>query len=475
MSRARFGPIVELLSQLRQRRKRCTRAERDREAARALRALVRRRQPAPLRGRGDRSGRRARGRGRRCARRRPADARAGRAQARRHERRRDPHALSRGEHGRYVYRASSPGCTRSRRPRCGSPASTALQKPLLHLHTQFNRDLPWAEIDMDFMNLNQSAHGDREFGYLRDPDAACARKTVVGPLAGSGRLARIGGWSRAACGWHEAQDLDGRAVRRQHAQRRRHRRRQGRGAAAARDLGQWLRRRRARRRGRRASPADAVDALLAEYEASYELAPELRAGGARRRSLVDAARIEAGLRTFLERRRLRRLHRLPSRISHGLRQLPGIAVAAADGRRATASAPRATGRPPRSLRIVKVMAAGLRGGTSFMEDYTYHFAPADRRSSARTCSRSARRSPRTGRPARSTRCRSAGARTPSGSCSPPRRARGRRRPARPGWPLPPGRKRGRRRRAPERRSRGSRLHARSGSPGRTSRPPPRHG
>ena len=82
----------------------------------------------------------------------------------------------------------------------------ALQKPLLHLHTQFNRDLPWAEIDMDFMNLNQSAHGDREFGYLATR-MRLRRKTVAGHWTEPSVLERIGTWSRAACGWHEAQSL----------------------------------------------------------------------------------------------------------------------------------------------------------------------------------------------------------------------------------------------------------------------------
>jgi L-arabinose isomerase len=82
----------------------------------------------------------------------------------------------------------------------------ALQKPLLHLHTQFNRDLPWAEIDMDFMNLNQSAHGDREFAFL-ETRMRLRRKTVVGHWRDPAVAARVGAWTRAAAGWHEAQSL----------------------------------------------------------------------------------------------------------------------------------------------------------------------------------------------------------------------------------------------------------------------------
>ena len=127
-----------------------------------------------------------------------------------------------GERGTMRASASSPGCTRSRRPGCGSPGCSALQEPLLHLHTQFNRDLPWAEIDMDFMNLHQAAHGDREFGVHRDSPgrrpqdgrralARSARPAADRRLGASGlRLARGAPPAR-------------RALRRQHAPRRRHR------------------------------------------------------------------------------------------------------------------------------------------------------------------------------------------------------------------------------------------------------------
>src|SRR5439155_2053899 len=83
----------------------------------------------------------------------------------------------------------------------------SLRKPLLHLHTQFNRDLPWAEIDMDFMNLNQSAHGDREFGFI-ETRMRLGQKTVVGHWSDPAVEARIGAWTRAACGWHEVQSLN---------------------------------------------------------------------------------------------------------------------------------------------------------------------------------------------------------------------------------------------------------------------------
>ena len=74
---------------------------------------------------------------------------------------------------------------------------TNLRKPLVHLHTQFNRDLPWAQIDMDFMNLNQSAHGDREFAFIQSR-LGRGRKTIVGHWDDAAVARRLGWWTRAA-------------------------------------------------------------------------------------------------------------------------------------------------------------------------------------------------------------------------------------------------------------------------------------
>ena len=126
----------------------------------------------------------------------------------------------------------------------------ALRKPLLHLHTQFDRELPWGQIDMDYMNLNQSAHGDREFAYI-ETRMGISRKTVVGHWSDRLVQERIGIWVRAACGWQEAQRVHDRPVRRQHARRRGHRGRQGRRPDHPRRHRQRLRRRRPVRRGRR--------------------------------------------------------------------------------------------------------------------------------------------------------------------------------------------------------------------------------
>ena len=247
----------------------------------------------------------------------------------------------------------------------------SLKKPLLHLHTQFNRDLPWGEIDMDFMNLNQSAHGDREFGHV-ETRLGLQRKTIVGHWSEPSVLERIGTWARAACGWHEAQALtvarfgdnmrlvavtEGDKVE---AQLRLGVSVNGYGVGELVDAV-------------REAPGSTVEELVDEYEQRYAVAPALRRGGERHESLRDAARIEAGLRGFLERGGFRAFTDTFEDLG-GLPQLPGIAVQRlmADGYGFGAEGDWKTAA---LLRIAKVMSAGLEGGTSFMEDYTYHLAP----------------------------------------------------------------------------------------------------
>ena len=248
----------------------------------------------------------------------------------------------------------------------------ALQKPLLHLHTQFNRDLPWGEIDMDFMNLNQAAHGDREFSHIQTR-MGVARKTVVGHWQDPAVAERIGSWARAACGWHEAQHLrvarfgdnmrqvavtEGDKVE---AQMRLGVAVDGFGVS---DLGDAV----------RAVPESAVDELIGEYESSYTLAPTLRTGGKDREALREAARIEAAIRSFLVAGRFGAFTDTFEDLD-GLRQLPGIAAQRlmADGYGFGAEGDWKTAV---MVRLAKVMSRGLPGGTSFMEDYTYHLDPA---------------------------------------------------------------------------------------------------
>ena len=248
---------------------------------------------------------------------------------------------------------------------------TVLQKPLLHLHTQFNRDLPWAEIDMDFMNLNQSAHGDREFGYL-ETRLRRSRATVVGHWQDPDVLDRIDIWARAACGWQELHLLrlarfgdnmrhvavtEGDKVE---AQIRLGTEVNGFGVS---DLVAAV---------RTATEID-VDRVVADYESHYKLASPLRAGGERRTALREAARIEIGLRAFLEAGEFWAFTDTFEDLGD-LTQLPGIAVQRlmADGYGFGAEGDWKTAL---LVRAMKVMATGLPGGTSFMEDYTYHLVP----------------------------------------------------------------------------------------------------
>ncbi len=247
----------------------------------------------------------------------------------------------------------------------------ALRKPLLHLHTQFDRDLPWGEIDMDYMNLNQSAHGDREFGYI-ESRMRLARKTIVGHWADPAIQDRIGIWCRAAAGWREAGRL---RVARFGDNMRDVAVTEGDKVGAQLTLGVSVNGHGVDAVSLAVARASehAVAELVADYDARYDMVAELRAGGQRRDSLVEAARIEAGLRAFLDEVGARAFTDTFEDLG-ALRQLPGIAVQRlmADGYGFGAEGDWKTAA---LLRVMKVMAAGLEGGTSFMEDYVYHLGP----------------------------------------------------------------------------------------------------
>lgn len=247
-----------------------------------------------------------------------------------------------------------------------------LNKPLAHLHTQYNQDIPWADIDMDFMNLNQAAHGDREFGFMVTR-LRLNRKVVVGHWLDPEVQQTLGSWTRAACAWADAQQ--GRIARfgdnmrsvavtegdKVEAQIRLGYQVYGFGVG---DLVEHV---------KSASEAD-IAALVDEYEASYVIAPDLRKGGDRHPSVIEAARIEIGMRRFLEAGHFNAFTTTFEDL-HGLAQLPGLAVQRlmADG---YGFGGEGDWKTSALLRAMKVMAVGLEGGTSFMEDYTYHLAPA---------------------------------------------------------------------------------------------------
>jgi len=248
----------------------------------------------------------------------------------------------------------------------------AFTKPLVHLHTQFSRDLPWSTIDMDFMNLNQSAHGDREFGYictrLEQP-----RKVVVGHWQDEEVHDRLAAWMRAAVALHDMHNL---RVARLGDNMRQVAVTEGDKVEAQIKLGVQV-------NGygvgdlvaRIQDIADAeVDRLVAEYDDTYTMADPLRPGGERRDSLHCAARGELGLRAFLEDVGARAFTDTFEDL-HGLAQLPGIAVQRmmADGYGFGAEGDWKTAA---LVRVIKTMTRGSVGGTSFMEDYTYHLDPA---------------------------------------------------------------------------------------------------
>ncbi|KJY30657.1 L-arabinose isomerase [Streptomyces sp. NRRL S-495] len=244
----------------------------------------------------------------------------------------------------------------------------ALRKPLLHLHTQANVDLPWSSIDMDFMNLNQAAHGDREFGYIQSR-LGIARKTVAGHAADPSVAARIGTWARAAAGRAELSDLK---LARFGDNMRDVAVTEGDKVEAQLRFGVSVNTYGVNDLVAAVDAADEADVteLVEEYEDSYRLAPALRTGAERHASLRYAARIELGLRGFLEQGGFKAFTTNFEDLG-GLRQLPGLAVQRlmADG---YGFGGEGDWKTAALLRTLKVTAAGLPGGTSFMEDYTYH-------------------------------------------------------------------------------------------------------
>lgn len=256
-----------------------------------------------------------------------------------------------------------------------SPAKMWIQglkdykKPLLHLHTQFNKEIPWSEIDMDFMNLNQSAHGDREFGHMVSRMRK-NRKVVVGHWSDAKVQAKIAVWQRVAAAWADAQGMiivrfgdnmnnvavtDGDKLE---AELRLgyHNDYYGVGDLVAFQD--------------KVTEAD-IDALVAEYEKEYIFADDCKKGAKNHGQVREAAREEIALRRFLKDKGAKAFTTNFNAL-HGLNQLPGLACQrlmaegygfGAEGDWKTAAL----------LRTMWVMAKGLPGGTSFLEDYTYHF------------------------------------------------------------------------------------------------------
>ena len=242
-----------------------------------------------------------------------------------------------------------------------------LQKPFVHLHTQFNRDIPWKTIDMDFMNLNQSAHGGREFGFI------CSRmrknrKVVVGHWQDPEVVAKLDVWMRAACAWN---DWQGMKVARFGDNMREVAVTEGDKVEAQKKFGYSV-------NGygvgdlvaaiEKVTPAQIKD-MVAQYKKTYKVS----LSKAQLERVQESAKIEAGMRKFLEGGGFKAFTTTFEDL-HGLVQLPGLPVQRlmADGYGFGAEGDWKTSA---LVRAMKVMATGLKGGTSFMEDYTYHLDP----------------------------------------------------------------------------------------------------
>jgi len=247
-----------------------------------------------------------------------------------------------------------------------------LQKPFVHLHTQFNRDIPWNSIDMDFMNLNQSAHGDREFGFI------CTRmkkkrKVIVGYWQDSAVHKNLNVWMRAASAWADSQ---GAKIARFGDNMREVAVTEGDKVEAQMRFGYSVNGYGIGELVKHVNEVSDYDALklIKEYEEKYSLTPNIKKGGEKHQNLIDGAKIEIGLRSFLVEGSFKGFTTTFEDL-HGLKQLPGLAGQRlmADGYGFGAEGDWKTAA---LVRAMKVMSAGLKGGTSFMEDYTYHMNPA---------------------------------------------------------------------------------------------------
>ena len=248
-----------------------------------------------------------------------------------------------------------------------------LQKPIVHLHTQFNRDIPWDTIDMDFMNLNQSAHGDREFGFMMTR-MRLDRKVVTGHWQDPETLGQLNAWARAAAGWN---DWQGARFVRFGDNMRYVAVTEGDKVEAELKFGYSVN---THGVGDLVKVINSVtdksiDTLVQEYADSYTLADSLHKGKDRHKDLREAARIELGMRSFLEDGNYKGYTDTFEDL-HGIAQLPGIA-----SQRLMASGYGFGGegdwKTSALVRAMKVMGSGLPGGNSFMEDYTYHFEPGN--------------------------------------------------------------------------------------------------
>ncbi|WAJ71759.1 L-arabinose isomerase [Catenovulum adriaticum] len=248
-----------------------------------------------------------------------------------------------------------------------------LNKPYMHLHTQFGAELPWNDINMHYMNLNQSAHGDREFGFI-GTRLRQDRKVVVGHWTSESVQAQLDDWIRAAVGWNEAQNLK---VARFGDNMRQVAVTEGDKVAAQIKFGYEV-------HAFGLGDLEKECATITEkqikeqvrlYQDDYQIDAALLADSSQVEALENEARLELGMEQFLEKGGFKAFTNCFENLT-GLTGLPGLATQrlmakgygyGGEGDWKTAA----------MTRIVKVMGAGKEGGTSFMEDYTYHFGETD--------------------------------------------------------------------------------------------------
>ncbi|MBP1963125.1 L-arabinose isomerase [Paenibacillus aceris] len=244
-----------------------------------------------------------------------------------------------------------------------------LRKPLLHLHTQYNRDIPWDSIDMDFMNTNQAAHGDREYGFI-GARMGISRKIVVGYWEHADVQNRIGAWMRTAVALQEGRRLK---VARFGDNMRQVAVTEGDKVEAQIKFGWSINGYGVGDLVARVNDITEADinALMDEYETLYEITPEGRGAGAVRDAIRYQARIELGLKAFLVEGGFGAFTTSFEDL-HGLQQLPGLAVQRLMGA-GYGFGGEGDWKTSAFTRIMKLIAGNE--GTSFMEDYTYHFEP----------------------------------------------------------------------------------------------------
>ena len=247
------------------------------------------------------------------------------------------------------------------------------RKPLMHLHTQFNREIPYDTIDMDFMNENQSAHGDREYGHIVTR-MGIERKVVVGHWEDKAVQERIASWMLTAIGIMESSHI---RVCRVADNMRNVAVTEGDKVEAqikfgweidaypVNEIAEYV----------SAVPQNEIDTLVEEYYSKYDIILEGRDPKEFREHVAVQAAIEIGFEKFLEDRDY---HAIVTHFGDlgALKQLPGLAIQrlmekgygfGAEGDWKTAA----------MVRLMKIMTSGVKNpkGTSFMEDYTYNLVP----------------------------------------------------------------------------------------------------